>query len=363
MSAPAPRSPAERCRAQIAAILGAWGMAAAPAAATAEIMTWTDLCGIDSHGISLLPFYDMIRRKGQLDLRASPRLQRDNGPTALIDARCGLGHPAALQAMQLALGKAAAHGIGAVGVCNSHHFGAAGYYAALAPERGMIGLVTSSARTVAVVPTFAAEPVLGTNPIAFAAPGGRNPPILLDMATSVVAANKVRVYAGKGEPIPPGWVVDGEGRAVTDSAEALRYAMERPEGGLNPIGGTREMGSHKGYGLALMAQILAATLTGGSFSPSRPPAAPDNIGHFFLALDPAAFRPLADFTADLDAVVDTLHAARPADPERKVLVAGDPERAAHAERSANGIPLPEALRRQIRDIAEAAGVAYLLAEQ
>jgi len=262
--------------------------------------------------------------------------------------------------MNLALDKCAAQGIAAVSVVNSHHFGAAGHYAAMAPRRGMIGLVTSSARTVAVVPTFAAEPMLGTNPIAFAAPAGRNPPVLLDMATSVVAANKVRMRALKGEDVPPGWVVDGEGRPVTDGAAALAFALERPEGGLNPIGGTREMGSHKGYGLGLMVQILGATLAGAAFAPRRRPGEPDNIGHFFLALDPAAFRPLADFRSDLDEMVDALRGAQRADPRQPVLVAGDPERLARAERSAAGIPLPAALQAQLRGLAEAAGAPYLL---
>jgi LDH2 family malate/lactate/ureidoglycolate dehydrogenase len=354
------RYPAEQVRAQIAAILRAWGMAEDAAAVTAEAMTETDLSGIESHGISLLPFYDRIRRTAQLNLDAWPHVVRQSATTALIDADAGLGHPAAVLAMTLALDKAEEHGIAAVSVVNSHHFGAAGYYAAMAPKRGMIGLVMSSARTVALVPTFAAEPVLGTNPIAFAAPSGRNPPVVLDMATSVVAANKIRVCATKGEEIPAGWVVDGAGQAVTDAAEAVRFALDRPEGGLNPIGGTRAMGSHKGYGLALMVQILASTLAGGSFSPRRAPDAPDNIGHFFLALSPAAFRPLAAFHADLDEVVDTLRGARRAEPHQPVLVAGDPERLAHAERSAAGIPLPATLLQQIRNIAEAAGVPYLL---
>lgn len=354
------RAPAAVCRAQIEAILAAWGMAAEAAAATAEVMTETDLSGIESHGISLLPFYDMIRRTGQLNLDAWPHVVRQSPTTALVDADHGLGHPAAILAMNLALDKCAAQGIAAVAVVNSHHFGAAGHYAAMAPRRGMIGFVTSSARTVAVVPTFAAEPMLGTNPIAFAAPAGANPPMLLDMATSVVAANKVRVRALKGEDVPPGWVVDGEGRAVTDGGEALAFALERPEGGLNPIGGTREMGSHKGYGLGLMAQILGATLAGAAFAPRRQPGEPDNIGHFFLAIDPAAFRPLAGFQSDLDEVIDTLHGARRADPHQPVLVAGDPERLARAERAAAGIPLPEALRTQLRGLAEAAGAPYLL---
>jgi LDH2 family malate/lactate/ureidoglycolate dehydrogenase len=354
------RVPAETVRAQIAVVLHAWGMPEDDVATTAEVMIETDLSGIDSHGLSMLPFYDRIRRKGHLNLEAVPEIVRRAGAVALIDADRGLGHPVSVMAMRLALDKAQEHGIAVVSVFNSHHFGAAGYYAGLAAQRGMIGLVCSSARTVTLVPTFGAEPVLGTNPLAFAAPAGRNPPVILDIATSVVAANKVKVYAFHGKPIPAGWVVDGEGRPVTDAAEALRYAMERPEGGLNPIGGTREMGGHKGYGLALLVQILGSTLAGASFSPTRGADEPDNIGHFFLALDPAAFRPLDAFTRDLDTVVDTLRNTRRADPLQPVLVAGDPERLARAERLAAGIPVPEALRRQIRELAAAAGVKYLL---
>jgi LDH2 family malate/lactate/ureidoglycolate dehydrogenase len=354
------RVPAETVRAQIAAVLSAWGMAPDDVAITAEIMVETDLAGVDSHGLSMLPTYERTRKRGSLNLEAVPEIVRNAGAVALIDADRGLGHPVSAMAMGLALDKAAAHGIAVVSVFNSHHFGAAGYYAGMAAKRGMIGLIASSARTVATVPTFGAAPVLGTNPLAFAAPAGRNPPVILDMATSVVAGNKVRVYALNGRPVPEGWVVDGEGRPVTDAAEALRYALERPEGGLNPIGGSREMGGHKGYGLALLVQILGGTLAGASFSPTRPPGVPDNIGHFFLALDPAAFRPLEAFRADLDTVIDTLHATRPADPHQPVLVAGDPERLARAERLEHGIPVPEALRRQIRDVAAAAGVRYLL---
>jgi LDH2 family malate/lactate/ureidoglycolate dehydrogenase len=267
--------------------------------------------------------------------------------------------------MNLAVDKALSQGIGSVSVFNSHHFGAAGYYAQLAAQRGAVGFVTSSSRFVSVVPTRAAEPVLGTNPIAISAPAGRNPPVVLDMATSLVAINKVKVYALNGKPIPAGWVVDGEGNAVTDAEEAMRYLTQRPEGGLNPVGGnTKELGGHKGYGLSLFAQILGGTLAGGSFSPVRnrtqSPNDPDNIGHLFLAFDPAWFRAEGAFEADVDAIVDTLHAARPAKPAEPVLVAGDPERLTREERLKQGVPLPEKLRQQVRAIAEGAGVPYLL---
>lgn len=359
------RVPADRARRQIEDVLRAWGMDDALLRTTAEVMIETDLLGVDSHGISMLPMYDQMRRDGKLNLRAVPRVVRQSATTALIDGDAGLGHPVSVTAMNLAIDKALAHDIGAVSVFNSHHFGAAGYYAAMAAERGVLGMVASSTRFVSLVPTFGAEPVLGTNPLALSAPAGHNPPVILDMATAVVAVGKVKVYGLNGKDIPPGWVVDGQGRPMTDAAAALRTIMELPEGGINPVGGAgKELGGHKGYGLSLFAHILGGTLAGSSFSPVRNrtqgKADPDNIGHFFLALNPAAFRPAEDFRADLDVVVDTLRATPPADPAQPVRVPGDPERESRADRLAHGIPMPDTLKAQIRGIAEASGVEYLL---
>jgi LDH2 family malate/lactate/ureidoglycolate dehydrogenase len=265
----------------------------------------------------------------------------------------------------MAIAKCRGNGVAAVGVRNSHHFGAAGHYARMAAEAGVVGIATSSSRYVSVVPTRGAEPILGTNPIAIGAPAAANPPVVLDMATSVAAINKVRMHALRGEPIPAGWVVDGSGESLVDATLALDQIRERPDGGLTPLGGVDERtGGHKGYGLALFAQILGGTLTGSSFSPVRNarvgPNAPDDIGHMFIALDPSWFRDPGAFESDVDAIVDTLHGSRPADPDRPVLVAGDPERATREERLRLGIPLPGTLCTAIRELADAAGSPFLL---
>ncbi|MGQ0662810.1 MAG: Ldh family oxidoreductase [Pseudomonadota bacterium] len=355
---------AEVARDQLVAIFRAWGMAAETVATTVGVMVETDLRGVDSHGISMLPMYDEMRRQGKLAMNPAIKTVRETHVTALIDAGAGLGHPVSVKAMNLAVDKAQAAGVAVVAVFNSHHFGAAGIYAKIAADRGAIGMVTSSTRYIAVVPTFAAEPVLGTNPIAFAAPAKRNAPFLLDMATSTVAAGRVKVHKLNDRPLPEGWVVDEAGRPVTDAALGMRYIFERPVGGLTPLGGARLLGSHKGYGLAVMAHILAGTLSGGSFSPIRDrtqkPEDPDNVGHFFLAVDPGALRPEGAFEDDLDQVIDVLHAAKRADADQPVLVAGDPELAIRAERLETGIPIPDSLRDQIRAIAERAGAPFLL---
>ena len=357
--------PAERVHAQIVAVLTAWGMTADAIRVTAEAMLATDLSGVDSHGISMLMDYERSRTLGKLNVGARPRILRETPVTALIDADAGLGHPAAVMGMELAISKARLSGLAAVSVFNSHHFGAAGYYAGLAPRQGMIGMVTSATRTIAVVPTRASVPVLGTNPFAFAAPAGRNRPFVLDMATSTVASNKVKVYDLQGKPLPSGWVLDGAGQPVLDAAEGFDTIYKRDVGGLTPLGGVESMSSYKGYGLAMMVHILGGTLSGASFSPIRNrtqrPDQPDNLGHFFLAMDPDAFRDDGGFAADLDDAIDVMHAVPPADPARPVLVAGDPEAATREIRQRDGIPMPQTLIEKLRDVCESCGAAFLLA--
>jgi LDH2 family malate/lactate/ureidoglycolate dehydrogenase len=355
---------AESVRDQISTLLTAWGMEPEPVRTTAEIMVDTDLAGIDSHGISMLMQYEAMLRQGQLNLRAKPKVVRESPVTALIDANAGLGHPVSVLAMDLAIGKAKATGVGVVSVFNSFHFGAAGYYAAMAPRQGLIGMVSCSTRLISVLPTRGAAPMLGTNPIAFAAPTRRNRPFLLDMSTSTVAMNKVKVYDLNHKPMPAGWFLDEAGRAVLDPALAMDHLLRRSNGGITALGGTEESGSHKGYGLAMMAQILSCTLGGGSFSPLRnktqKPTDPDNIGHFFMAIDPKAFRPPGEFEDDLDAAIDALHQTPPSDPAKPVLVAGDPEAEARVRRLREGIPMPDSLAAKIRAICDRSGCLYLL---
>jgi LDH2 family malate/lactate/ureidoglycolate dehydrogenase len=355
-----------KIRSQLTAVLRAWGMSEEHAATTALMMTETDLRGVDSHGISMLPTYDKEFRSGRLNMRPVWKALREGPATALIDADASLGHPVSVHAMNLAVDKCREIGIAVVSVVNSHHFGAAGCYSKIAADRGVIGMVTSGTRGVTMVPTFGAEPVMGTNPLAFAAPARHNPPFQLDMATTTVAAGKIKVHKLNHKPLPSGWVVDGDGRPVTDEADAFGYVFDRSEGGITPLGGTRDLGSHKGYGLAVMVHILGATLSGASFSPIRNrtqrPSDPHNIGHFFLAIDPRAFRAEGQFEDDLDQVIDVLHGAKRANPAQPVLVAGDPEMLTRAERLEQGVPIPDDLMVQLREVAERAGVPFVLTD-
>lgn len=349
-------------RAQAAAVLSAWGMGAENVDLTADAMLDCDLRGIATHGISLLQLYDKWRAGGGFSLAAEDRLLADGPSTAAIDAQGGLGFPVSVRAVRLACNKARDTGLAAVTVRNSRHFGAAGYYARLGAEAGMIVLVASSTKVVCVVPPGAGQSVLGTNPLAYGIPRAGTHPVVFDMATSTAAGNKIRLFQINGQPVPEGWVVDGQGRPVTDPDHAARIVYEGAPGGLTPLGSTPQMGAFKGYGLALLGHFLGGTLAGGAFSGARGDDAPtgDNIGHFFLALDPARFRDLVDFHADLDLVDRTLRDTQAVDPDRPILLPGDIEAALVARHRADGVPLSDALVAQLRTIAGTAGAEFVL---
>jgi LDH2 family malate/lactate/ureidoglycolate dehydrogenase len=343
--------------AQIDTILQAWGMPAPQAAETAEILAYADLSGIDSHGLSMLPPYDVWRREGRLNMAALPRIVKESPVSALVDGDDGLGHVPAAFAMRTAIAKAKSVGIGVVVVRATAHFGACGYYARMATDEGLIGMVATTASGVRVPPTGGAEARLGTDPWCFAAPAAPGRPFLLDMATTTVAYGRVRNKANEGLPTPAGWILDRDARPTTDPT-----AVSERGGFLTSLGGSPENSSHKGYGLAMMVDILAGGLAGMTY-PSDPAHAKGeriDLGHFVLAMDPNLFRDGAAFAESVAAFADQMRATPPLDPARPVLVPGDPERATAARRRAEGIPVGAGLKAQIRAIAEAAHVPWLL---
>ena len=351
-------APYDTHRAQIAAILQAWSMPPALAERTAEVMAWADLHGIDSHGMSMLTVYDERRRSGRLRLDAAPKVTRETPVSALVDGDGGLGHVPARMAMELAIGRARGIGIGAVCVHNSAHFGACGFYASMAAEAGLIGMVATSASGIQVAPTGGKQARLGTDPWSFAAPAREGAPFLLDMATTTVAAGKIRNKANEGLPCPPGWLLTKQGQPSTDPLEATQKG-----GTMTPLGGMRESGGYKGYGLSAMVNILASCLSGATLitdpQHTKKPKGMD-IGHFFLALNPSLFRDPAEFRADVATFCDALRATEAVDPARPVQVAGDPERANAARRRREGIPVAPRLLGRVREIAQASGADWVL---
>ncbi len=340
--------PADLLHRQITTVFTTWGMSAADADTAATVMVDTDLSGVDSHGIGMLPLYHRLFAEGRLDPRAVPVTIRDNGPAVLIDAKHGIGHVASHAGMRAAMDKARQHGIGVAGVTGSNHYGAAGWYARMAADEGLVAFSMTNVTNHFLVPVRGTEPALGTNPIAFAAPT-HDParPVLLDMATTTVAFGKVNIARRARKPLPEGWALDGHGEPETDSEKAFDGRR------LAPLGGTRELGAHKGYGLALMVEILCATLTGASLQNL-------DTGHFFLVLDPAAFRSRDAFQADLDELLGRLRAIAPTDPDQPVLIAGDPEHDTVAQRRRDGIPMVQTLVDEVRVVCSDSKAAFLL---
>jgi LDH2 family malate/lactate/ureidoglycolate dehydrogenase len=345
-------------RAQIKAILSAWGMPEENAEPTSEILAWADLHGVDSHGLSMLPGYDRLRRTGRARMDARPEIIRETPVSALVDGGGGLGHVPARFAMQTAIDKAKRSGMAAVAVRNSAHFGACGFYTLMAADAGLIGIACTSASGIQVAPTFGKQARLGTDPWSFAAPSADGAPFLLDMATTTVAAGRIRNKANENLPTPPGWVLTKDGQPSTDPLEA------REKGGfLTSLGGSPENSSYKGYGLAVMVNILGACLSGATLITdpmhTKKPQGMD-IGHFFMAIDPGLFRDPAEFQADVARFLGDLRATTPIDPAQPVMVAGDPQRRLAAQRMKDGIPVGAGLLGQVRQLAQASAAPWLL---
>ena len=348
----------EKHRAQLKAILSAWGMPEDNAEVTADILGWADLHGVDSHGISKLPGYDRLRRSGRANMAARPRILKETPVSALVDGDGGLGHVPAGFAMQVAIDKAKKSGMAITAVRNSAHFGATGYYTLMAAKEGLIGMACTGASSVQVAPTFGKEARLGTDPWSFAAPTTDGQPFLLDMATTTVAAGRIRNKANEGLPCPPGWVLSKDGLPSTDPLEA------REKGGfLTSLGGSPENSSYKGYGLAAMVNILGSCLSGASLITDpmhgKKPQGND-IGHCFIAIDPGLFRDRAEFTADVTRFCNDLRATRPIDPVQPVMVPGDPQWNHAKQRMREGIPVGAGLLNQVRQIAQACAAPWLL---
>ncbi|OGK99040.1 MAG: hypothetical protein A3E31_12655 [Candidatus Rokubacteria bacterium RIFCSPHIGHO2_12_FULL_73_22] len=339
-------------------VLLAMKMPRRPAETTAGLMVRTDLRGVDSHGIGMLPKYVEWWRDGYLVLDAEPRLVRDEGATALFDSGKCLGHYVSTLAMRKAIEKARAYGIGIATVRNSSHFGAAANYSMLALEHDLIGLSTTNMPVPAAVPTFGRKAMFSTNPISFAAPAGRHAPFVLDMATTTVAIGKLTIAARWGKPIPAGWALDARGRPTTDAGVALEHRL------LAPLGGSRELGGHKGYGLGVMVDILSGVLSGAVYGnlserTDMRERRVHNAGHCFAALDPARFRPLEEFKRDMDDMFDALKSSPRAEGQERIYVAGEPEFECEQARRRDGIPLAPVLVAQCDACAHELGVTPL----
>ncbi len=339
------------------------GVASEDAHITAEVLVAADLQGIASHGVAHLKRYADALRAGTIVARPEIRVVIESPTTATIDAGAGLGPPAAYRAMKKAIEKALALGTGFVAVRNSNHYGIAGYYARMALVHDCIGLSMTNASS-RVVPTFGRRAVLGTNPIAVAAPGANELPFVLDMATSTVAQGKLEIADQLDQPIPLGWAIDRDGEPTTDSHQVLQELKSRAGAGLLPLGGAGELfGGHKGYGLGVWVDVFSGLLSGAAYATLTYPATPDgkplpaNLGHFFGAWRIDSFRPVDEFKAEMDNLQRILKQTPKVPGETHIYIHGEKEHAAQERNRREGVPLNAQVVRELEGLARDLGVA------
>jgi LDH2 family malate/lactate/ureidoglycolate dehydrogenase len=331
---------------------------------TADVLVTADLRGTSSHGVARLRRYVNGLRDGVMIARPETAVVTETPTTVVIDARGGLGQPASYRAMEQAVGKATEFGTGFATVRNSNHFGIAAYYAMMALEHDCIGIsMTNSA--VLVVPTFGRDAMLGTNPISVAAPAGEEWPFVLDMATSTVPRGKLEVYRRLEKSIPLGWATDSTGMPSGDTGRVLDNMKERTGGGLLPLGGAGELlGGHKGYGLALLVDVLCGVLPGAAYADLTYPrdeegrSLPSAIGHFFGAWRVDAFRPVEDFKAAMDDLQQRIKSARKAEGQDRIYIHGEKEYEEAEKNRHEGIRLNPKVAADLRAIGEELGIPF-----
>lgn len=319
----------------------------------ADVLITSDLWGIRSHGIAHLKMYHERMKKGLQLPVTRLTVVKDNHATAVVDGGNGMGMVVGYRAMQMAIEKARQYGLGAVAVRNSSHYGVAGYYAMQAVNQGMVGISFTNAHP-STSPTFGVRPMLGTNPIAVGAPTDEAFPFLFDAATSIAPRGKIEVAARANKPIPEGWVIGQDGRAVTDSAHLIEQ-MNQGAAALLPVGGIGElMGGHKGYGLSTMVEIFSAAFQNGTYlwgltdTDDRGKPQFLRIGHFFLAFDVEHFIPLTDFKHITGEIMRELRNSPKAPDQARIYTAGEKEFENTRRVQAEGVEITPGVQKALR---------------
>lgn len=349
----------EATRLVAAAALRAWvtgvfecaGVPTEDAHVAAGVLVAANLRGIDSHGVLHLPMKVQRLLSGRANPRPQFRLAQESATALCLDADNGLGMVAGDRAMRLAMERARQYGAAAVCVRRSNHFGITGYYVQLAAAANQIGLCCSNA-SKSMAPWGSITPYLSTNPLAFAAPGGIPGGVVLDMATSQVAWGKIELAARAGRKIPLTWATDPAGRPTDDPHVGMAGLMA-------PLGG------YKGFGLALMVDILSGVLSGAAFGGHvgnfyAEPDRPEDVGHFFVAVDVRRLMPLEQFLARMDQIVAEIHACQPADGVERIFVPGELEAEMATQREREGIPLPADVYHELQRLGEAVGYPLVI---
>ena len=346
----------ERLQAFIHAAMVELGLPASDAAIVAALMAQADLQGSDGHGVSRLPQYARRIKAGGFNVKPNIRVVREQASTALVNGDNGMGHLVMSRAAEIAIEKARTTGIGWVNAQFSNHAGPASLYARMPLVHDMIGLYFAVGNANHLPPWGGLDMLLSTNPIAAAIPAGEEQPIVLDMATTVAAYGKVKTKALRGETMPVGWMIDREGKPLTDPKRA-------EEGMLLPLGGMEA--GYKGYGLAMIIGLLAGTLGGAAMGKdvidfNHDDDSVTNTGQAIAAINVSAFIDIATFKANVDALVRDFRGSTRMDGVERIFVPGERSQETRAARTRDGIPIAPALMRGLDQLADELGIAKLV---
>jgi len=337
------------------AALQKMGVPPEDAAMIADVLITSDLWGVRSHGVAHLKMYhERIKTDLQLPV-TNWQVVKETPTTAVIDGGNGMGMVVGTHAMRIAVQKAREFGLGAVAVRNSSHYGVAGYYPLMAVREGQVGLSVTNAHP-STAPTFGTQPMLGTNPIAVAAPTDEAFPFMYDAATSVIPRGKIEVAARANKPIPEGWVIDGDGLPVTESSSIIAE-MNRSNMALLPLGGMGElMGGHKGYGLSTFVEIFSAAFQNGAYLSMLHDTDHDGntqflrIGHFFMAINVENFIPLENFMHITGNMMRELRASHKAQDQPRIYTAGEKEYLNSLKNQAEGIEIAPGVQKALQTL-------------
>jgi L-2-hydroxycarboxylate dehydrogenase (NAD+) len=328
----------------------AMGMPDADAALAADVLLYADVRGIESHGVSnMLRRYVEAFRQGDINPTPNPVVLRERGAVATLDSDRGHGLVVGPMAMKMAIERAREHGIGSLSVINGRHFGACAYHAEMALAHDMIGIAMTTGG-VQVAPVHGAEPKVGLNPIGVAIPTHEQPPFIFDAAMSSVAGNKIALARRLGVDVLPGWIAEKDGTPIMDEQPVPEEFM------MLPLGGTREIGAHKGYSMAVMIEVLCGILGGLGGGPFRTHGA----SHHFLAYDISAFSDVPVFKRHMDQYMKDLTETRPAAGYDRVVYAGLPEHEEKIEREQKGIPYHPEVIDWFKGICDELNIAWRL---
>ena len=339
-------------------ILEKQGLSPEKSADAAEVMLAADNMGIESHGIQRIGVYVTGMKVGRIKPKAEISVVRETPVSAMLDANDGLGQPAAIQGMKLAIKKAGQSGIGMVTVRNSNHFGIGGYYSMMAAKAGFLGVCMTNSEAM-VVPTFGRHPMMGTNPIAVSMPA--HPTMFhFDVSTSVVPAGKIEVYARKKQALPEGWSVGTDGTVNTDPEAFLKIRKEKTDGGLLPLGGFGSVfGGHKGYALSVLVELMTGVLAEGRTSNHvREVANVDKCCHSFLVIDYGMFGDKKEVESRMSVYLQEIRDSAKAAGHDRIYTHGEAEAEAEKRIAAQGVPIHEAAYADIAAICDACGVDY-----